>query len=116
MPSLSFEKSAEAKPIAVVRGGDADGEVLYLHTDDAPKATKTVVKKEVKAVNYMKDLKHLKPAERVKVMNQLAEAVEKGVEADSLVGHSDETKEIYKRIKTDNANDKVIELPDDSMF
>jgi hypothetical protein len=116
MPSLSFEKSAEAKPIAVVRGGDADGEVLYLHTDDGPKATKTVVKKSVKAVNYMKDLKHLKPAERVKVMNQLAEAVEKGMEADALVGHSDETKEIYKRIKTDSANDKVIELPDDSLF
>jgi hypothetical protein len=116
MPSLSFEKSAEAKPIAVVRGGDADGEVLYLHTDDGPKATKTVVKKSVKAVNYMKDLKHLKPAERVRVMNQLAEAVEKGMEADALVGHSDETKEIYKRIKTDSANDKVIELPDDSLF
>lgn len=118
MPALSFEKGAvgKAKPIAVVRGGDADGEVLYLHNDDAPAATKSVVKKEVKAVKYMKDLNFLKPAERVRVMNQLAEAVDKGIEPEALVGHSAETKEVYKRIKADTKNDKNIELPDDSMF
>ncbi len=119
MPSLSFTKGAKSKAIAVVRGGDADGSVLYLHTEDKPAVEeKSVVKKEVKALPYMKDLSFLKPAERVKVMQQLAEAVEKDIEPEALVGHSDEVKAIYKRIKSDSAGKTGIhiDLPDDSIF
>lgn len=113
MPSLNFEKTKDAKAVAVVRGGDRDGEVLYLHSD-APKGTAT--KKEVKAVKYMKDLNFVKSTERVKLMNQLVEAYEKGLDADALVGVPEKAKAIYKRIQTDTGSDTSIELPSDSMF
>lgn len=112
MPSLSYEKSKTAKPIAVVRGGDEDGKILYLHPED----TKSGAKKEVKAVKYMKELTFVKSGERVKLMNQLSEGIAKGLDADAIVGLPDKAKEVYKRIQTDCSNDKSIELPDDSTF
>lgn len=112
MPSLSYEKTKGAQPIAVVRGGDQDGQVLYLHTEDTKTAPQ---KKEVKAVKYMKDLKAFKPAERIRVMNQIAEAINKGLDADAS-GVPDGAKEIYKRIQTDTVADTSIELPPDSTF
>jgi hypothetical protein len=114
MPSLSFEKGKEARAIAVVRGGDSDGEILYLHTNDTPGSAKP--KKEVKAVRYMKDLGFVKSNERVKLMNQMAEAVGKGLDAEAIVGLPEQAKEIYKRIQKDVVDDKSIELPTDSMF
>lgn len=114
MPSLNYEKSPTAKPIAVVRGGDNDGKVLYLHTED--KASGAAPKPQIQAVRYMKDLKGVKPAERVKVMNTLVEAHTAGKTADELTGVSVETKEIYKRICSDSAATNTIELPDDSTF
>jgi hypothetical protein len=110
MPSLSFEKTKDATPVAIVRGGDKDGEVLYLHTDQRKGA-----KKEVKAVRYMKELNFLKPAERVQVMNKIVEGVSKDTEADAI-DIPDRAKEIYKRIQTDTTSDTSIELPDDSAF
>lgn len=115
MPSLTLtEKTTnkDAKPIAVVRGGDDDGKILYLHSDDV----KSSNKKEVKAVKYMKELSFVKPGERVKLMNQMAEAVHKGLDADAIVGLPEQAKTIYKRIKSECDNDKAIELPDDSVF
>ncbi len=34
MPTLSFEESKNAKAIAIVKGGDEDGKILYLHEED----------------------------------------------------------------------------------
>lgn len=113
MPSLSFDKTKEAKPIAIVRGGDMDGQVLYLHSDDK---SSTTAKKEVQTQKYMKELKFVKPNERVKIMNQIIEGVEKDLDVDSIIGLPAQAKDVYKRIKTDTANDKTIRLPDDSMF
>jgi Cdc6-like AAA superfamily ATPase len=110
MPSLSFEKTKEAKPVAIVRGGDKDGEVLYLHTDERKGA-----KKEVKAVRYMKELSFLKPAERVQVMNKIVEGVSKDTPSDSIA-IPDKAKDIYKRIQADTSSDKSIEIGDDSLF
>jgi hypothetical protein len=115
MPSLTLtEKTSakDAKPIAVVRGGDDDGKILYLHTDDV-KASRT---KEVKAHQYMKDLTFVKPADRPRLMNQLVEAYHKGVDAEALVGVPPQAKEVYRRIQTDCAKNTAIELPDDSTF
>jgi hypothetical protein len=112
MPSLSFEKSKEAEPIAVVKGGDKDGEILYLYTD----AKKPGSKNPIYANKYMKDLNFVKSNERVKLMNQLIEGVEKGLDVDAVIGIPEKAKEIYKRIQTDQSNDTSIELPDDSMF
>jgi hypothetical protein len=112
MPSLTFEKTKDAKPIAVVKGGDADGNVLYL-TDDKPSTSN---KKEVQAHKYMKELKFAKPAERVKIMNQMVEGIQKDLEPDAIIGLPSQAKDIYKRIQTDTVNDKTIRLPDDSAF
>lgn len=113
MPSLSFEKTKEAKPIAIVRGGDQDGAVLYLHTEDtAPKAPK----KEVKAIRYMKDLTFVKPAERVKLMSKMIDEIGKGTDVEAIADLPAQAKDIYKRIQTDAINDKTIELPPDSQF
>jgi hypothetical protein len=113
MPSLSFEKTKEAKPIAIVRGGDLEGQVLYLHIDEKVSSSN---KKEVQPQKYMKDLKFAKPAERVKIMNQIVEGIEKDLEPDAIIGLPSQAKDIYKRIKIDTQNDKTIRLPDDSTF
>lgn len=113
MPSLNFEKGKEAKPVAVVRGGDADGEVLYLHTDEV-KAQKGI--KEVDTVKLSKELKFVKPSERVKVVNQLVEAVAKNLEPDGILGASDQVKEVYKKLRERQAAQKEIELSPDSTF
>jgi len=115
MPSLILSEktvSKTAKPIAVVRGGDDEGKILYLHSDDV----KSSGKREVKAVKYMKELTFVKPGERVKLMNQMAEGVQKGLDAEALIGLPEAAKTIYKRIKSECDNDKSIELPDDSTF
>jgi hypothetical protein len=112
MPSLTFDKDKDSKAIAVVRGGDMDGQILYLQVDDKPSTTK----KPIQSYKYMNSLKFVKPAERVKLMNQMVEGIEKGLEADSVVGLPSQAKEIYKRIQTDRINDKSISLPDDSVF
>jgi hypothetical protein len=110
MPCLNFDKHKDARPVAVVRGGDKDGDVLYLHQNvkNAP------VKKDIKAVNYSGDLSHLKPQERVKVLQEIIDAVNDGKE-EYDVGDT-RTKALFKRIKVDSENNKMIELPDDSTF
>jgi hypothetical protein len=113
MPSLNFEKSKDAKPVAVVRGGEQDGEVLYLHTEDI-KAQKGV--KEVDTVKLAKDLKFVKSTDRVKVVNQLVEAVNKGLEPEGIVGASDQLKEVYKRLKERQAKQTEIEISPESTF
>jgi len=112
MPSLSYDMTKQAKPIAVVRGGDDDGKILYLHNDESGKSGS----KEVKAFKYSKDLTFVKPAERVKLMNMMAEGISKGLAVESIIGLPEKAKEIYKRIQTDTSNDISIELPDDSTF
>jgi len=109
MPSLNFEKSKEARPVAIVRGGDKDGEILYLHND----TKKSTNNNEVKAVKYIKHLTNLKPAERVKAIDTIIKAVNDGkddVEGDAIM------KDVFKKIKEDKSNDTSIELPDDSCF
>lgn len=113
MPSLGFVKDKDAQPIAVVRGGDRDGEILYLHAD-TPKTR--LVNKEINASRYIKGLKSIKPVERVKVMNTIIEAVKKGLDESSLVGLPDDAKNVFNEIKRESDNDTSIELPDDSCF
>jgi hypothetical protein len=114
MPSLSFTKTKDADPIAVVRGGDKDGEILYL--DKEAKKSDRVVQNKVNASRYMNQLKTVKASERVKVMNTIVEAIEKCLTEDSLVGLPEEAKKLFNRIKSERENDTSIELPDDSMF
>jgi len=109
MPCLNFEKHKDARPIAVVRGGDNDGDILYLHQN----AKNVAIKKEIKAVKYQNQLDHIKPSERVRALQDIITAVDDGKE--EFDGDM-KSRTLFKRIKTDMENDKVIELPDDSTF
>jgi hypothetical protein len=111
MPSLSFDKIKGAKPIAIVRGGDSDGKVLYLHEDDY-KGTKPTP--EINALKYKNELRGVKQTDRVLLINRLTEAKSKGLSSDQLVGESSLGKQLYDRILADEANEKGIHLPDDS--
>jgi uncharacterized protein with ACT and thioredoxin-like domain len=63
MPSLNFDESKDAEAIAIVKGGDNDKEVLYLHSDDVKPKKK--IQKEVNYLDYSKELKNLKSTCRI---------------------------------------------------
>lgn len=114
-PSLSFDEIKGSRPIAIVRGGDYDGEILYLHEDDNKKGRKGR-STEVSAIKYEKELKHLKPAQRVAVFNRIQEGLRKGITADQMLGEDEQIKSLFRRIQTDQSKDTTINLPDDSAF
>jgi hypothetical protein len=114
-----------AKAIALVRGGDLNASILYLHTDTDKKEAKKK-KQETKKIDveitpkkYEKDLKALglKPAQRVYLLNKLQEAMEKGTKPDSLL-ESEGVKDLYRKIISDQKSKQGVsfELPDDSQF
>jgi hypothetical protein len=114
MPSLSFEHEKDAVPIATVKGGDFNREILYLSSDDKPKKK---VRKEINAIQYEKELKNLglKPAQRTMLINKLQEAIYKGIQPKDLL-ENDHIKNLYEKIQEDEQNDKSITLPTDSSF
>lgn len=113
MPGISFDKTKGAKPIAVVKGGKYDREVLYIHEDDH-KGTKP--KTEIVAKDYVNELRSLKPIERVQLIGRLNEAKNKGMAPDQLVGETALGKSLYERVLADDTKKTHVELPDDSEF
>ena len=113
MPSLSFDKTKGAKPIAVVKGGDYDHEVLYIHDDDH-KGKKP--KSDIDAKKYATEMRDIPSKERVQMLSRLGDAKKKGLTADQLIGETAFAKSLYDRIITDEAKDTSINLPDDSTF
>jgi hypothetical protein len=115
MPSLSFDNEG-GRPIARVKGGEYDNEVLYLH-EDAPggagggKRPKASFNRQ----RYMKSLSGLKPTERTRTFAQMEEALAKDVAPEKFIG-SGEAKEVYEKIVKESKSDKVIELDDGGMF
>lgn len=107
MPSLSFDKTKGAKPISIVKGGEYDGEVLYLHEDDH-KGKKP--KNEISANKYTTELREVKPTDRVKLLNRLAEARQKGLTSDQLIGETSFARSLYDRILSDEAKSTSVEL------
>jgi hypothetical protein len=116
MPSLSFDKARGAKPIALVKGGDDDGKVLYLHEDDTGLKGDKGKKMEINGSKYASELRGVKPSERVRLLNRLAEARSKDLSPEQLVGETALGKALYERILADEAKDTTITLPDDSQF
>lgn len=111
MPFLSFDDAKDAKAIAIVKGGDNDGDILYLHeTDSATKAPKH--RNSLNATKYAMELRSLKPAERVKLLSRLEEARRKGLDPDQLIGETSIGKQLYERILTDDVQSKDVELHD----
>jgi hypothetical protein len=108
MPSLSFEAAKGARPIAIVKGGDQDGELLYLHEEDLKSGGKK--KGEINPTKYTTELRAIKPTERVKLLARLEEAMGKGLESEQLIGESAIGKQLYDRILTDETQSKDVEL------
>jgi len=110
MPSLSFDKTTGSKPVAVVKGGSYDSEVLYLH-EDGHKGKKPST--EINEKRYATELRDVPSRERIALLRRLSEARKKGLEADQLVGESNIGKALYERIIADESKDSSITLPDD---
>jgi hypothetical protein len=113
MPFLSFDKEAKARPIARVKGGERDGEILYLHEDAHSGAKATPKKRTFNRSRY--DLSHLKPAERTKAFVRLEEDYAKGITPEECK-ESDAVKAVYEKMCKDASSDKTIELDDDGIF
>lgn len=112
MPSLSFDKGKSGKAIAIVKGGDYENDILYLHDEDH---SGKKPKLELNSLNYSKELKPYKTSDRVKIMNRLSEALSKDIDVDSLVEDLP-IKELYKKVKGDGKKNIEITLPTDSHF
>ena len=113
MPSLSFDKVMGAKPIAIVKGGAEDGQVIYIHEDDH-KGKKP--KLEINPNHYANEMRDLKPQERTKLLARLEEAHSKGLASDQLIGESGLAKQLYDRILSDSNKTTKIDLADDGQF
>jgi hypothetical protein len=112
-PTLSFTESKTAKPIAYVKGGDDDKQVLYLHEDKPSIVHRS--KKEINAKHYQGDLLKFPARERVGIMNRLTEAKMKGVPVSNLI-EPENVKALYEKVLHDEENEKEIDLNTDSMF
>ena len=114
MHSLSFDKIKGAKPIALVKGGEDDGKVLYLHEDDH-KGNKGK-KGEINAKRYATELRDMTKKEQVELLHRLTVARDKELAPESLIGESALAKALYERILADEAKDTSVNLPDGSQF
>jgi len=112
MPVLTFEKTSDDDAIAVVRGGDMNGALLYLDKRDGAKAKP--LRREIPAAKYASDLKGFKLGDRVKVINRIQQALDSAKPLDG----TEAEKALYEKIKCDMSTDvgKSIELPTDSTF
>jgi hypothetical protein len=113
MPSLSFDKVKGARPIAIVKGGENNGQVLYIHEDDH-KGKKP--KLEINPNKYATELREIKPQERTKLIARLQEAHNKDLAPDQLVGETALGAKLYERILHDAKEATRIDLTDDSQF
>jgi hypothetical protein len=114
-PTLSWTDGKDAKAIAIVKGGDHDKELLYLHTDE-PKGGAKGKLKEIKAMDYDHILKDFESRDRVPILNRLNEYRGAGKHPDELTGEPTKVKELYKKVLEDDSKAKMIELDGDSMF
>jgi hypothetical protein len=106
MPSLSFEPSKTSKAVALVKGGDEDGKLLYLHDEDM----KNNRKGSIIASKYSNELRDLKPTDRVRLLSRLEEAKGKGLEPEQLIGESGLAVKLYERILSDEVQSKDVQI------
>jgi hypothetical protein len=113
-PTLSFNKdNDDARPLARVKGGNNDGDILYLNEDG--KSGKRPAKKTFDRTKYAKMLGDMKPAERTKTFVRLEDAFHRGVEP-SDVDEKEPAKGVYEKMCKDASSDKTIELDDEGTF
>ena len=114
MYSLSFEpgKKSDSVSIALVNGGDYNGDHLYLVNEE--KNLKKP-KEELRLQDAEKLLRHLAPKERHAELLRMEEAWNNGVQPTAYVGSGAEAYEIVAG-KASKGADKRIELPPGSTF
>ena len=114
-PTLSFAKDDDkARPIARVKGGNNDGDILYLNENGSKDARKQM-KRTIDRSKYASMLKELKPAEKTKTFVRLEEALHRGTEPSSM-DEKEPVKGVYERMWKDSHSDKTIELDDEGQF
>lgn len=113
-PVLNFIEDPKARAVAVVRGeGDRNGDLLYLHMDGTPQNTGA----EIYGCKYAKEMRVLKPSDRIRIMNLMLEGVQKGLPSESIVGLPESMKPLYARMISDHGKEgKRIVLPPGSTF
>lgn len=113
MPHLTFKDiDSKGQAIARVRGGEFDGEILYLIDDSLgarrPRAT-------INRNKYAKELKDLKAIEKTRAFAMIEKALKN--DDDSAVKDEPESvRNLYERIKEEAKSSKEIELDDAGMF
>jgi energy-coupling factor transporter ATP-binding protein EcfA2 len=114
-PTLSFAKDDDkARPIARVKGGNNDGDILYLNENGSKDARKQM-KRTIDRSKYASMLKEMKPAEKTKTFVRLEEALHRGTEPSSM-DEKEPVKGVYERMWKDSHSDKTIELDDEGQF
>jgi hypothetical protein len=116
MPTLSFDVDPEARAVARVRGGQYDGEILYMNDKDTRTGGGRRPASVLHRAKYMASLKGVKPAERTKVFARLEKALARNVGADDYDEGDDREKELYSRIISDRGSEKSVSLDDDGCF
>jgi hypothetical protein len=112
-PTLSFTKQDDkARPIARVKGGSNDGDILYLNEESG---SSKKPKRTIDRSKYVKDMKSFKPAARTRAFIRLEEALLKGTEP-SEMKEEPILDAIYEKMYRDSANDTLIELDDEGQF
>lgn len=115
MPTLSFDIDPDARPVARVKGGKYDGEILYLHDSDTRTGGRRP-KSVLQRAKYMSAMKGMKPAERTKAFTRLEKAFAGDVRPEDYREGDEAEKELYARIIADKGADTSIELDDDGCF
>lgn len=112
MASLSFDDNKKGTPIAYVRGGDLEGEILYLHQDDFKP-----IKKPKNDISFSKYEKYL-PTYSKKEKNDLRERISESTNSATgmFMPKNSMEKQVFDMIKKDLANNRVIDLPYPSTF
>jgi hypothetical protein len=109
---LSFTPdSKESIPIAIVTGGEYDGERLYLNDDSKGG------KKPKKKLSFAKaKMDKMRARDRSALELQLQEAFAKGVPPEHLMVEGDGVREMYEEMLEDTKKDISVELPPESTF
>ena len=113
MPTIGFGDGKSGTPIAIVKGGDQDGQILTVYTEEDAQPKRGKKDHEVEAIRYTKDLKGMKPSERVAIFNRLSEAKARSVPPNMLV-ENEGIRRLYARIlsESDAKDKKTITLPE----
>jgi len=114
MPYFTFDGKKDDKALAIVKGGKLNNEILFLDDSDDIKPSKQI-KNEINPLEYIKDLKGLKPKEKILMVTKLQKAINKDIDEDDLL-ENDNVKSVYNKIKKDSETKKSIVLPEDSTF